>query len=250
MTIKLSERKVPSIEDITPTDSESVSQYLYDHPGFFEQYPELLNNLRLPHPERGSAISLVERQVHNLRSNSKELNQQLQELLEIARENDRLADRLHRLTLTLLECKTIDEILSAIKIGMVEDFGIEQVVIKFDSSNSANKKYERSELIDANENKSGKYLDAKTLVDKIFSKDSDIEPVCFNDVDRGYFFELFNMQSSAISSSVVIPLGGQPATGLLALGSTNAKRFRPGMSIVFLKRLTDLINTVLNACNK
>lgn len=245
MTIKLPERKLSTRSEESLPDSEAVSQYLYDHPGFFEQYPELLNNLRLPHTERGSAISLVERQIRNLRSNSKELNQKLQALLDIARENDRLADRLHHFTLTLLECNSLKEVLSAIKSGLVEKFGIEQVVIRFDLNLSANKHYEKISLDDINEEKDGIHLETSTLLEKIFNTNVPPVPVCFNHAEKGYFQALFDLQSNTISSSVVLPLGGHPATGLLALGSTDVQRFRPGMSTMYLTRLTDLINGVL-----
>ncbi|MFV1993759.1 MAG: DUF484 family protein, partial [Acidiferrobacterales bacterium] len=78
MTIKLPERKLEptlsskplSSQNESATESESVSKYLADHPDFFDQNPELLNKMHVPHVERGSAISLVERQVKNLRSDN------------------------------------------------------------------------------------------------------------------------------------------------------------------------------------
>lgn len=39
-----------------------IGEYLQDHPEFFQQYPQLLNSLRLPHQQRGS-VSLIERQL-------------------------------------------------------------------------------------------------------------------------------------------------------------------------------------------
>jgi uncharacterized protein YigA (DUF484 family) len=241
MTIKSPEREMAVTAESSLADSEIVSKYLSDHPGFFDQHPELLNKLHIPHTERGSAVSLVERQVLSLRSNNKELNQQLQELVNVARENDRLADRLHRFTLTLLECRTLKATLAAITAGLVEEFGIEQVVMRFDYKKSANKRYEKLSLeIDS------KGDDTSTLLEKIFKPDVAPVPVCFNHADKGFFQELFDTQSQTIGSSVVLPLGGKPATGLLALGSIDEQRFQPKMSIMYLTRLADLINGVLD----
>lgn len=245
MTSKLPERKVTTAPEESLPDGESVSQYLYDHPGFFQQYPELLNNLRLPHTESGSAISLVERQVQNLRSNSKELNEKLQALLDVARENDRLAERLHHFTLALLACDTLEETLSAIKSGLVENFGIEQVVIRFDLHDSANKHYKKLALDGVDKKKDNKQLETSVLLSKIFNNNA--VPVCFNHADKGYFQELFDMQANTIGSSVVLPLGKKSATGLLALGSIDEQRFQPDMSTMYLTRLTDLINSVLDS---
>jgi len=227
MTIKLPERKLePSLSSAPPsqgepmTESEIVHKYLSDHPDFFDQNSGLLSKMHVPHVERGSAVSLVERQVKNLRSDNHELNQQLQELLEIARDNDQLAIRLHRFTLKLLECESHENVLSGIKTGLKEIFKIDQVVLVFDKSSD--------------------------LIEKLFTTDA--VTTCFIDPEKGCFQALYNqheLQSQEILSSVVLPLGGSTTTGLLALGSTDEKRFRPGMSTTYLNRLADLINHIL-----
>ena len=43
----------------------------------------------------------------------------------------------------------------------------------------------------------------------------------------------------------LIPLGGQPPLGLLALGSVDRDRFHPGMSTEFLSRMGELITDAL-----
>ena len=47
--------------------AQDIAQYLADHPDFFDQNPELLAGMQLPHPHNGQAISLVERQSLMLR---------------------------------------------------------------------------------------------------------------------------------------------------------------------------------------
>ena len=41
---------------------QDIANYLTSHPDFFDQHPELLATLQLPHPQNGQAISLIERQ--------------------------------------------------------------------------------------------------------------------------------------------------------------------------------------------
>ncbi len=48
--------------DAAVLEDQLVYQYLLEHPAFFQQHPELLARLRLPHAQRG-AVSLVERQL-------------------------------------------------------------------------------------------------------------------------------------------------------------------------------------------
>jgi uncharacterized protein YigA (DUF484 family) len=44
----------------------------------------------------------------------------------------------------------------------------------------------------------------------------------------------------------VIPLGGEGATGLLAIGSQETNRFHPGMGTLFLTHLGELLDSLLS----
>ena len=81
---------------------ESVVDYLLGHPDFFEAHAELLSKLKVPHPT-GTAVSLIERQVEVLRGQNRQLERKLVDLIEVARANDTLIERIHRLALALLE---------------------------------------------------------------------------------------------------------------------------------------------------
>jgi len=237
--------KLPKRDNAVPTElslpgSEAVFNYLSEHPGFFEQFPELLNNLHIPHTGRGTAVSLVERQVLALRTSNRKLTHQLQELIEVARANDVLADRLHRFTLTLLKCQSLEDLLSEIKFGLAEKFVIDQVVIRFGTGGIPNNSSEISALVDV----AGE-PDTDALLKKIFPANKETVPVCIGLDEEELFRGLFETTASSIKSSVILPLGGDPVSGLLALGSTDEKRFSTGMSVMYLKRLTDIINSAL-----
>ena len=70
--------------ELSPVEVES---YLRRNLDFFENHPALLEELRLPHDCNG-AVSLVTRQIEMLRSKAERLNNQLEDLVQIAREND------------------------------------------------------------------------------------------------------------------------------------------------------------------
>ena len=57
-------------------DEHLICEYLNDHPDFFHQHLDLLENLHVPHPT-GDAISLVERQISLLRNKNQALEKQL-----------------------------------------------------------------------------------------------------------------------------------------------------------------------------
>src|SRR5471030_937923 len=101
----------------------SVAEYLQTYPDFFERNSALLAKLRLPHlRDVGATVSLVERQVEVLRERNQSLERKLKELLEVARANDALADRIHRLSQRLIRAHTLREAISAIETSLREDF--------------------------------------------------------------------------------------------------------------------------------
>jgi hypothetical protein len=62
------------------------------------------------------------------------------------------------------------------------------------------------------------------------------------DAQRDY---LFGKDSVAIGSVALAPLGQKGAVGILAIGSSDAERFHPGMSTEFLLRIGELVTYAL-----
>src|SRR5271156_3772066 len=101
----------------------SVADYLQTQPDFFERNAALLAKLRLPHlRDMGATVSLVERQVEVLRERNQSLERKLKELVDVARANDALADRIHRLSQRLIRTRSLAETISAIETSLREDF--------------------------------------------------------------------------------------------------------------------------------
>ena len=82
--------------------AQDIAQYLADHPDFFDQHPELLSAMQLPHPHNGQAISLVERQSLMLRERIRALELKIAEMVRHGQENDAIADKLVRWSRALL----------------------------------------------------------------------------------------------------------------------------------------------------
>jgi uncharacterized protein YigA (DUF484 family) len=59
-----------------------VAQFFRTHPQFFDQHPELLESIYVPHPNGGRAIPLSERHILTLREPVKVLEAKLGELLK------------------------------------------------------------------------------------------------------------------------------------------------------------------------
>ena len=94
----------------------NVAAYLLAYPDFFERNATLLTKLRLPHlRDAGATVSLVERQVEVLRERNQVLERKLKELVDVARANDTLADRIHRLSQRLIRAISLTDTVKAIE---------------------------------------------------------------------------------------------------------------------------------------
>ncbi|MGL4601861.1 MAG: DUF484 family protein, partial [Plesiomonas sp.] len=67
----------PELE-INLLTEQAISRYLAEHPDFFNRHAPLLNSLQIPHHSHG-AVSLIERQLLQLRQTVAEYQQQQRE---------------------------------------------------------------------------------------------------------------------------------------------------------------------------
>ena len=216
----------------------SVADYLLTYPDFFERNSQLLTKLRLPHVRDVAAtVSLVERQVEVLRERNQSLERKLKELVDVARANDALADRIHRLSQRLIRTRTLADSISAIETSLREDFdAMNSVLVLF---------LEEARTLEPG---IGRFLrvanpgdeDMRTF-DSLLSSG---KPRCgqVRDAQRDY---LFGAESVAIGSVALTPLGQKGALGILAIGASDAERFHPGMSTEFLLRIGELVTYAL-----
>ena len=215
---------------------EAVSSYLAAHPDFFERNPKLLGRLRIPH-ETGGTVSLVERQVSMLRQKEVKLERQLRELIHVARDNDALAAKIHKLSIHLLAADSLDTTVTAVEEAMRSGFGADHsVLVLFGNPDSF-------EDVDAGRFFRAIERDHESLRPfATFLKGSG--PRCGQVRDSQRKF-LFRGEAEDIGSIALVPLGSKAAIGFLAIGSVDANRFHPGMSIDFLARVGDLISGAL-----
>ena len=89
--------------------SEEVVEYLKENPDFFNLNPESLNQINLKH-ESGDAISLIEKQIIELRKSSEQANKHLIQILENAKRNEKLFLLSREIILGLLASSTIDAV--------------------------------------------------------------------------------------------------------------------------------------------
>jgi uncharacterized protein YigA (DUF484 family) len=215
---------------------DAVHSYLEAHPDFFERHKSLLDTIELPHAS-GGAVSLVERQISMLRQKDMKLERQLKELIQVARDNDVIAAKIHQLSVQLLSKSQLSDTVSAIEEASRSGFGADQAILVLFGDPDG--------FADVD---SGRFFHAIRRDDAALKPFATFlggnGPRCGQIRDSQMEF-LFRDDASEIGSVALIPLGTKADIGFLAIGSGDAERFHPGMSIDFLARVGDLVAAAL-----
>lgn len=223
-----------SVEGIS---EEAVAYYLQTHPEFFERHSRLLAQLRLPHQVGGSAISLVEKQVEILRERNRKLERKLHELVEVARANDSLAQKIHRLAHDLIGVSEQATVMEVIEHALRVDFGADHsMLVVFDERRASTE--ETQDRFLRRVRRDDPAIQAfDTFLTAATSRCGQIP-----DTQRDF---LFGKGTNEIGSAALVPLGEECEIGLLAIGSHDANHFHPTKSTDFLSRLGTLVSRAL-----
>jgi uncharacterized protein YigA (DUF484 family) len=223
-------RKAPQEPVKAEGTEQQIADYLRNNPGFLTHYPELLAELEIPH-QSGDAVSLIERQVETLRKQLKETQQQLANLVEVARTNDQLQARMHRLTLELIDAATFEEVLNALEDELHDDFKADAVELRLFSASQIDDHLQDS-------------LNGQIATfEQFFSQN---QPIC-GKMDQQQLDYIFGTEGDRIASTALIPLKSEGVLGLLAIGSCDPDRFAPDHGTEFLTRLGEIISRTLQA---
>ena len=215
------------------SSAEAVESYLRQHPDFFEGRDELVARLVVPHHGSGSAISLIERQVALLREENERLSEQLRELLEVARDNDSLTQRLHRLTLSLIDAATFEEVVDVLEDELHDQFRADAVELRLFSTLELEQQL-------ATEQDRGHPAEAARFREFLDRG----RPVCGHlNADQLVF--LFGPLAEDIGSAALIPIKGEGIVGVLAVGSRDESRFHARKGTQFLTRLGEVVSRTL-----
>ena len=212
-----------SIEDI-------VSKYLQQNPDFLEREPALLKHLELSHAS-GPAISLIEKQVQYLRTQNESLEQQLNQLIQVASDNEKLMSRLHQLTLELMSMGDLPSFFDRLSEALLSEFKADILNITlFDLKIEASPK---TPLFHARRDDP----EIQQFQDQLDKGQS----VCGR-LNRDKRDHLFDSRAQWVQSTALVPMGD---IGMLAIGSSDPARFYPGMGTLFLDLLAQVVTARL-----
>jgi len=210
--------------------AEEVAQFFRTHPQFFDQHPELLESIYVPHPYGGRAIPLSERQILSLRDKVKLLESKLGELLKFGEDNDAISEKVHRLATGLLGARDFAAAAQALQFHLREDFAVPHVALRL---------WGRVLPAGAPE--------AAPVDDELRARVEAMgAPLC-GPAAGSPFLPWFGDAEEHVRSLALVPLGQTKAVGLLALGSEDAQRFYAEMGTLYLRRIGELTAAALAA---
>ncbi|KAF0202360.1 MAG: hypothetical protein FD173_1999 [Gallionellaceae bacterium] len=187
--------------------AEDVANYLQENPAFFEAYAQMLSDIVIPHPYGGRTISLSERQMLTLRERVKDLEKKLHELLEFAKENDGLQNKLHQFTLALFNAHDLPGLQYAAMSSLRDIFSVPHAAIHLWKEQP---------------------------------------PICVHQpvLDTAKWF---GEAEPHLRSFAYMPLRANGQTiGILIIASEDAQRFYPEMGTIFLQRIADIVGAALS----
>jgi uncharacterized protein YigA (DUF484 family) len=217
---------------ITHPDSDSIAQFLLDHPQFFEQHAELLARIKLTSPLAGRTVSLQERQMEVLREKIKAMEMRLAELIRIGQENDALTHKIHAWSRSLLLARHDVDLPRTIIAGLETIFDVPQAALRVWNVTPAHAHAWFAQPVSED--------------CRIFANSLTV-PYCGRNDD----FEAASWLTGAApaQSIAMLALRGiddANAFGLLVLGSPDPARFRADMSTDFLAQIGETASGALN----
>ncbi|MBI5625773.1 MAG: DUF484 family protein [Nitrosomonadales bacterium] len=201
--------------------AEEVAQYLQDHPQFFEDHVDTLEQINLPHPHGGRTISLSERQLVALREKNKQLEKSLREMLALAKENDALQHKLHEFIVALFAGRDLNALQEMIPHLLRDIFAVPHTALRL-------------------------WQTTPPSAEVLAFADAQAQPVCLHHAAHdtaGWFGE----NAAKLGSFAYLPLhAGNETIGMLLLASEDKQRFYPGMGTVFLQRIAEAVSSALH----
>lgn len=199
-----------------------VEEYLNDHPDFFQDRPELVERLALPHQEMG-AVSLVHVQLSRQRQRIEELEEEITAFMSLAASNDKTFHEFMELESTLMHCSAMEQVVAALE-AKAQVLGLTAYLRLMDTpcrqyqcDKEAWQRFSTNHL-----NGQDAYLGRLRQVDRHQLLG-----------DKAFLPEL--------GSYVVLPLRKGRSLGFLAFSSEDGGHFQPSMDTLFLRHLALVI---------
>ena len=196
-------------------DPKDVEIFLLENLDFFKDRESLISELKFNHSSAGTASSLLERQIHRLRDEQKELMDLLSNFMKTASLNEDLFNKSKDLTLNIIGSTSNEEITKTVKQAFLEKFNVDVCELSF---------YENEEIEDL-ENKTGLSLHKGAIHCGPYAKEK-----------ISTIFKNQEVQSMVLS----VFISGKKI-GILALGSFDRSKYLGDEDTTFIKYISDIV---------
>ncbi|MCC2617611.1 DUF484 family protein [Aestuariibacter halophilus] len=209
------------LDSVAAVSDADVVAYLQANPDFFIQHPDILEQLQIPHQQKGS-VSLVELQSEQLRAKSRQLSIKLNQLIDIAKQNEAIYRVYADLNMRLLKCRYFSEVTDVLRDAMINQLKLASVTLRAFSGANALPEIQR-----------------KLFIEKRFKK----ECFFFGRLSQHEKQLLFGVQPA--ESAALMLLGDKGELGILAVGSRDPSHFNPDMDTLLISQLQQFLNILL-----
>ncbi len=209
----------------TGLDGRQIADYLAVNPNFFTYHKDLLEQLHLPHEQRGS-VSLVEAKLERQRQRIHELEDEITGLMTVAGENERIFRVYMDLLPRLFECASPGELELCMRRTFQEQLRVSAVRLVLDP-----RRYPVAQS------------PAGEQLERLYRERMSSEDVYLGRLGKDEKQRLF--QGAMVNSCALIRLGTRGEMGLLAFGSADSSHYRSGMDTLLLRQLADMLAVLL-----
>lgn len=226
----MTDKENPATAISATPDDESVAEFLRSNPDFFQKHTDILETLEISH-DSGDAASLIEYQVRLLREQNQQLRRKLQGLVDVARQNEGLVQKLYEFSLSIMDADDLGTLVRIIDEGLQKDFDADAVNVTL-----------FAEQIPKNLGKNVRAVKSDDESLELF-KEFLAEPDALCGRFQPKKLEvLFGPRGAKVESAALIPLGESCEYGMLAIGSFQPDKFNPGMDTSLLKLMGQLFS--------
>jgi len=206
-------------------DPQDVYDFLEQNPGFIARNWALFADFAPSGGEQGNIF--LRKQIQTLSERQEEQDKTMQYVLDVTRNLEQMQDILAGFSNTLLDqgFPSSDPV-DFVENLLVEEFDIERVVVFEESVNDVLK---------------------PDFYDDIRQRVAHRSSICDDRVSQSLIEQIFGEDEQSVRSCAFVPiLHDHAITGVVVFGSVDAKRFHPGLGVLYLDRIGSLIGSYLN----
>ncbi|MFT5837925.1 MAG: hypothetical protein ACI9UT_000416 [Flavobacteriales bacterium] len=202
-------------------DAEQVAAYLLENPEFFTQFPQIIEQISIPHTHKGS-VSLVELQSEQLRKKVKSLSHKLNQLISIAKQNETIYRVYANLNLRILKSTDFDDLIFILEEVIQENLKLASVTLKPFKGVHALPEIQQRLLIEK------RFKTHKFFFGRL------------SDHERKLLFA--DQEANSVALLLIGDLGEY---GILAIGSRDPGHFNPDMDTLLITQLQQFLGILL-----